>query len=271
MRCRVEQVADLGKSVELYDGTDVRNRKRAQIDSSGIIRAKQKIFQKNGNDGQSKFVWIIEELRDYLTTSLYLNAALYSDIVTLCDGTTWQFKFIPHADTMGCYSQIFLIAYPNAREAAKKEMKRRVEINFGYYSGSKECNKNSNWSIFSNFTMDSREKGVDNFLRIRQDRFPLLGLDQSLPLTVSVRPEVYFEPNRDQELLSASKKRKAPLRAKTDKYIGLYNEGTTCYLNSLLQSLFINREFRRAVYKMPTDLKDHASIPFCLQRIFYNL
>jgi len=36
------------------------------------------------------------------------------------------------------------------------------------------------------------------------------------------------------------------------KFRGLQNEGTTCYLNSLMQTLFFIRVFRNAVYKMPT-------------------
>ncbi len=42
-------------------------------------------------------------------------------------------------------------------------------------------------------------------------------------------------------------------------------------MNSLLQTLFIIRAFRRAVYEMPTNIDDYKSIPFCIQRIFYNL
>jgi ubiquitin carboxyl-terminal hydrolase 7 len=42
-------------------------------------------------------------------------------------------------------------------------------------------------------------------------------------------------------------------------------------MNSLLQTLFIIRAFRRAVFQIPTNIEDFKSIPFCLQRIFYNL
>ena len=35
---------------------------------------------------------------------------------------------------------------------------------------------------------------------------------------------------------------------------GLVNEGTTCYINSLIQTLFFITEFRNAVYKMPSNL-----------------
>lgn len=60
-------------------------------------------------------------------------------------------------------------------------------------------------------------------------------------------------------------------KASQNGYNGLVNEGTTCYLNSLMQTLFIIRAFRRAVYQMPTNIDDFKSIPFCIQRIFYNL
>ena len=52
-------------------------------------------------------------------------------------------------------------------------------------------------------------------------------------------------------------------------YSGLTNEGTTCYLNSLIQTLFFTRSFRNAIYSIPSD--GRHDIPFSLQRIFYNL
>ena len=63
-------------------------------------------------------------------------------------------------------------------------------------------------------------------------------------------------------------------------HLGLVNEGTTCYLNSLVQTLFFIREFRTAIYQVPTlmngdDGEDsvcgNRQISFNLQRIFFNL
>lgn len=74
---------------------------------------------------------------------------------------------------------------------------------------------------------------------------------------------LFIEALIDSELVLDGVKQKLKLTA------GLQNEGTTCYINSLLQSLYIIAPLRKAVFKMPSD--DACSIPLCLQRIFYNL
>ncbi|KAL9700561.1 hypothetical protein quinque_004002 [Culex quinquefasciatus] len=58
----------------------------------------------------------------------------------------------------------------------------------------------------------------------------------------------------------------------SNNYRGLVNQAMTCYLNSLLQALFMTPEFRNALYKWEFDGKDEAkSIPYQLQRLFVNL
>lgn len=55
-------------------------------------------------------------------------------------------------------------------------------------------------------------------------------------------------------------------------YVGLKNQGATCYLNSLLQSLYFTNAFRKAIYGIPTQenqsMDDSA---YTLQRLFYQL
>jgi len=55
--------------------------------------------------------------------------------------------------------------------------------------------------------------------------------------------------------------------------VGLKNQGATCYMNSLLQTLFHLPKFRKAVYRIPTEDAEPNSknIPLALQRLFYKL
>lgn len=55
-------------------------------------------------------------------------------------------------------------------------------------------------------------------------------------------------------------------------YVGLVNQAMTCYLNSLLQALFMTPEFRNALYRWEFDNDNEAkNIPYQLQKLFLNL
>lgn len=56
-------------------------------------------------------------------------------------------------------------------------------------------------------------------------------------------------------------------------YVGLQNQGATCYMDSMLQCLYHLPAFRRLVYQMPTTGNEDAlnSIPLNLQRLFAQM
>lgn len=57
-------------------------------------------------------------------------------------------------------------------------------------------------------------------------------------------------------------------------YVGLVNQAMTCYLNSLIQTLFMTPEFRNALYRLriKRNGKDEIlSIPYQLQKLFLKL
>lgn len=56
--------------------------------------------------------------------------------------------------------------------------------------------------------------------------------------------------------------------------MGLVNQAMTCYLNSLIQTLFMTPEFRNALYRWRfdgTEEEQAKSIPFQLQSLFLKL
>ena len=84
------------------------------------------------------------------------------------------------------------------------------------------------------------------------------------------------------------------LTYQSESFVGLKNQGATCYMNSLLQTLFFTNQvrllnmikgnefmsfvylilsqLRKAVYKMPTESDDtQRSVALALQRVFYEL
>jgi len=99
----------------------------------------------------------------------------------------------------------------------------------------------------------------------------LIWPDGSLRVQVRVHIDAdalaaHDEPPLEEEALSTAP---AP-------YLGLENQGATCYMNSVLQALFNLPAFRRAVYLMPTEDEmqtgeSSASVPLALQRLFYCL
>lgn len=58
-------------------------------------------------------------------------------------------------------------------------------------------------------------------------------------------------------------------------YRGLVNQSLTCYLNSLLQVLYMTPEFRNALYHWKFDgavnCNSSYNIPLQLQKLFLNL
>jgi ubiquitin C-terminal hydrolase len=96
---------------------------------------------------------------------------------------------------------------------------------------------------------------------------------------------VHPEFKEEEESKEETKTQSESITKKSITYTGLCNQGkhlsfliikgATCYMNSLLQTLFMTEEFRRKLYKWKFDEQIHGqilySIPYQLQKLFANL
>ncbi|XP_065225865.1 ubiquitin carboxyl-terminal hydrolase 7 [Planococcus citri] len=148
-----------------------------------------------------------------------------------------------------------------------------------------QCNgesESSSWSCFANAQLIilSQKEGVEEFSRKIQHLFYSKENDWGFSHFMSwndvMNPERGYIKD-DTIILRAVVTADAPHGVSWDSkkhtgYVGLKNQGATCYMNSLLQTLYFTNQLRKAVYKMPTESDDSSkSVALALQRVFYDL
>ncbi|CAK9290332.1 unnamed protein product [Gordionus sp. m RMFG-2023] len=110
------------------------------------------------------------------------------------------------------------------------------------------------------FYVKENDWGYNQFMSFKELMDPEKGYykDDSIILEVSVRAEAPHGVSWDSK--------------KHTGYVGLKNQGATCYMNSILQTLFFTNQLRKDVYQIPTE-GDAAgnSVALALQRVFYEL
>lgn len=148
-----------------------------------------------------------------------------------------------------------------------------------------QCNgesESSTWSCnaVAELRLISQKEGVDNFVRKIQHLFyskendwgfshfmtwsDVLDPEKGYILDDAIVLEVWVSADAPHGVSWDSKKHTG--------FVGLKNQGATCYMNSLLQTLFFTNQLRKAVYQMPTESDDSSkSVALALQRVFYEL
>ncbi|KAE9344337.1 Ubiquitin carboxyl-terminal hydrolase 12 [Phytophthora fragariae] len=125
------------------------------------------------------------------------------------------------------------------------------------------------------FSRDSAEFGMSQFVLRRELLNPsnaLLNAEGQAEIEV----RLHFVDDVVESVETLPEALPQPLAAYDSKQetgmVGLKNQGATCYLNSLLQTLFHLRAFRQVVYETPTTQEDtNDSVSLALQRVFYRL
>ena len=143
-----------------------------------------------------------------------------------------------------------------------------------------ECDSNWNCSATADLRMLSFKKDVPPVSRkikhIFYNKENDWGFSTFQSFSDILDPEKGYIQN-DTVILEVHVQAEAPHNAYWDSkkltgYVGLKNQGATCYMNSLLQTLYFTNELRKAVYKMPTEADDSSkSVALALQRVFHDL
>lgn len=122
------------------------------------------------------------------------------------------------------------------------------------------------------FTKEESDWGFTRFLELRRMfQQPWEGSNRTLVENESVNITAYVRIVEDETGVLWHNMNNYDSKKETG-FVGLKNQGATCYLNSLLQSLYFTNAFRKAVYEIPTaDDESIANSAYALQRLFYQL
>ena len=71
--------------------------------------------------------------------------------------------------------------------------------------------------------------------------------------------------DNSDEIERVSKKiEKLQKQDRDKKYVGLNNQGATCYMNSAIQTLYMTPELRKSVYQWRYNKDIHGAKEFCI-------
>ncbi|KAJ0400385.1 hypothetical protein ATCC90586_011510 [Pythium insidiosum] len=190
-------------------------------------------------------------------------------------GVGWRVVWLPHGQYLDDHDISVFVEMVPSREDACETRHVRLELRLVHSSDPRQHQVERSDVI--TFAPESREFGVERFIsraRVASDfRDELATHDGLLQLEVrlqfvapeAVRPLSLGTPTALPMELGYDSKQETGM-------VGLKNQGATCYMNSLLQTLFHLRAFRRVVYDTPTEQEDtNDSVSLALQRVFYRL
>eukprot|EP01095_Lingulamoeba_sp_RSL-Kostka_P007525 TRINITY_DN2405_c0_g3_i1.p1 TRINITY_DN2405_c0_g3~~TRINITY_DN2405_c0_g3_i1.p1 ORF type:complete len:1115 (-),score=454.54 TRINITY_DN2405_c0_g3_i1:95-3439(-) len=152
--------------------------------------------------------------------------------------------------------------------SAKEKRDFNLDSSFSLTVLNKDPNKNKRQRASHTFKHTDVDWGFTNFMNLERLNDPTEGFLEGDELRIRVYVQSKEEPRRYQMGINDSRR--------STGYVGLKNQGATCYMNSLLQTLYHNIEFRKAVFELPTDddwetINEKPTIPLALQKLFYNL
>jgi len=199
----------------------------------------------------SKFTWTIEHFTK-------LNVKKHYSETFVVGGYKWRILIFPRGNNVDHLSMYLDVADSNTLPYGWSR--------YAHFSLAVANQIHSKYSVRKDtqhqFNARESDRGFTSFM-------PLLDLYDSgkgylVNDTLVIEAEVTVQ--RGMDYLQYDSK-------KETGFVGLKNQGATCYMNSLLQTLYHMPYFRKAVYHMPTTENDvpSNSIPLALQSLFYKV
>lgn len=226
---------------------------------------------------EGSYTWHLSQVSSLLTPEAR-EERIASPLFSI-GGHTWFLNLIPRnahfsvylalaefaAQTRGgvCVDLIFIAASPDGQRLHVKMTSHRFSPN-SFLNSYGEGVEIPDWGFQSFLSIRALTESVDNGPLLQNDAFCL---------TVKVRV-VMDNPAfiRSMHMQSLSDSYRLAKSRQNIGFVGLHNQGATCYMNSILQSLFLTNAFRKATLQIPTQGANPGdSIPLALQRIFYQL
>eukprot|EP00667_Euglena_gracilis_P000622 EG_transcript_622 len=122
------------------------------------------------------------------------------------------------------------------------------------------------------FSSGTSDWGFQEFMPLSQLFRPDSGFVVFDQLTLEAEVRLKSDPTSPLEPPRAVVPPPPPSPPRNDTgFVGIKNQGATCYLNSLLQTYYHLSYLRHAVYCLPISSSSANSIPAALQRVFYEL
>ncbi|GKC14166.1 ubiquitin carboxyl-terminal hydrolase 12-like protein isoform X2, partial [Tanacetum coccineum] len=199
----------------------------------------------------SRFTWTIENF------SRQANKKLYSDVFVV-GGYKWRVLIFPKGNNVDHLSMYLDVADSSS-------------LPYG-------------WSRYAQFSLSVVNQGHSKFTVKKDTQHQFHARESDWGFTSFMPLSELYDPSRgfllnDTCIIEADVAVRKVIdywtydSKKETGYVGLKNQGATCYMNSLLQTLYHIPYFRKAVYHMPTTENDipSGSIPLALQSLFYKL
>jgi ubiquitin carboxyl-terminal hydrolase 7 len=214
----------------------------------------------------------LEEEFDYIWEIPSYNALksekkVFSPNFQVC-GESWRILMFPLGN--GSESLSLYLDFGEVEQRKESNWFRCVQFAIRIFNSS-DPSVESIRDASHRFTLSESDWGFTHFIRLNQLITPLPGKSKPILENDTFKIELLMRVYKDpvgtlwHNFNNWDSKKETGL-------VGIANQGATCYMNSLLQSLYFTKEFTRAVFEIPTE-KDipTKSVALALQRVFYGL